>query len=293
MTLDILKLTAATACALSIMTACSRGGDASVPADALVSIGEASLTRTELNTKIPAGLSPADSTAVARAYIRSWIDARLIAGVASAEVDMDEINRLTEEYRNELIMAQYRRTMARQASDGDFAEDSLRAYYETHPEDFVLERPMLKGLYLKIPDDTPNLSTIRRLYNSDKPADLDRLEKAALSSAIHYDYFRDRWVDREQIEKRIPADFTTAATEASLAAHKPVDIKSGGFVYLLSVADYLPAGATMPYEAARPMVRERLLALKRMAYDAKLRGELLSRSLSDGTVVFHGSNPLT
>lgn len=273
-----------------LLGACSTKGP-EIPADALVTIGGRSLCRSDLSPHIRPGLSAADSTELARAYIRSWIDARLIAEVASAEVDMDEVERLTDEYRNELIKAQYRRVMASQASTGIFTEDSLKEYYDSHLADFVLERPMLKGIYIKVPDQASELASLRRLYKSDRPQDIDRLEKAALSSAVHYDYFRDRWIDLEQIEKRIPVDLT-GEEGAGIAARKPVEVSSGGFTYLLSVSDYLAAGATMPYEAARPLVRERLLAARRIAYDATLRNALFNRAIEDGTIIFNGSNPL-
>lgn len=273
-----------------LSAACSGGGAVSAPADTLVEIDGRYLTRTELARHLPAGMTPDDSTAFARAYIRSWIDSRLIATVAADEVDMDEVNRLTEEYRNDLIMSQYRRTMARQASDGIFSEDSLRGYYDSHQSDFVTERAMVRGVYLKVPDDAANLASLRKLYKSDRPVDIDRLEKAALGSAIHYDYFRDRWVDREQIENRIPVDADRLS--AALTGGRPLDVSIGGFVYLLSVSDYMPAGSVLPFEDARARVRERMLAAERLAYDVQLRNDMLRRALDDGKVIFPGVNPL-
>ena len=41
-------------------------------------------------------------------------------------------------------------------------EDSLRAYYDRHPDEFTLERPLVRGIYLKVPSDAPNLGTLRR-----------------------------------------------------------------------------------------------------------------------------------
>ncbi len=277
--------------AMLLAAACGGGGTASIEADALVVAGSGTLTRSQLHAAMPAGLSAADSTTFARAYIREWIDARLIADVAAEEVDRAEIERLVEEYRNSLIMAQYRRSMARKATDGIFSEDTLKAYYDAHPDDFILDRPLVKGIYLKVPDDTKNLSTLRRLYKSEQPADIDRLEKAALGEAIHYDYFRDRWIDWEQIETRIPVDFSSADM-ADMRSGKPVDVTSGGFVYLLSVSDYLPVGSPMPFEAAKPYIRERMLSLSRIDYDKRLRNELLNKALADGTISFPGANPL-
>ncbi len=294
---DKLRLIAAASLFAGIITAtgtlatgCSGGADVSADPDVLVAIGSETLRTPELRKAVPAGLPEADSIAVAHAYMRSWIETRVVALRAAEVVDMDEIDRLVDDYRAELVMNRYRSAMAAQASDGIFAEDSLRAYYESNLNAFKLERPMLKGIYLKLPDDADKLAQIRRLYKSDKEADLDRLEKAAASEAIHYDYFRDNWIDIEQLETRIPADFETLKPQ--LAARRPVDVTSDGFVYLLSISDYLPAGATMPYEAARPLIRERMLAVKRLDYDRRLRESLFNSAVADGTVVFPNKNPL-
>lgn len=277
------RITVAAAFALAI-SGCTRSGDNTFPADAVATVGNKAITRADIATVMPAGLSATDSATFAKAYVRAWIERHLVEQVAAEEVDMKEIDRMTADYRSELIMAQYRRAMAGQA-DGFFAEDSLKAYFDTHKGDFRLERPLIKGIYLKVPDDAPNLNTIRKLYKSARPDDIDRLEKAANSSAIHYDYFRDTWVDLEQIETRIPIDFTSA-TLAKVTGKHPIDVTSQGFVYLLSISDVLPAGSIMPFETARPLVQERLLALRRHAYDKKLMKDLYNQAVADGTVKF-------
>lgn len=267
-----------------VMTGCGGSGDNIIPADAVAIVGGDVLTRRDVASKVPAGVAAEDSAALASAYVRSWINMRLIEQVASKEVDMQQIDRLTAEYRSELIMSQYRRAMAQQA-DGTFSDDSLRSYFDSHQEDFRLERPLIKGVYLKVPEDAQNLAIIRRLYKSERPVDIDKLEKAALGNAIHYDYFRDSWVDWEQVENRIPLDFSGENFD-KISKRQNVDFTADGFVYLLSVSDYLPAGNVMPYEAAMPLVRERLLAVRRRAYDSRLLNDLYNRAVEDGTVTF-------
>lgn len=254
--------------------------------DVIVAVGKTALTRRDLDKTMPGGLTPDDSATYARAFIKHWIEGKLIEHVAADEVDIAEINRLTEEYRLNLIMSQYRRAMATQA-EGILAEDSLRSYYDLHRTDFVLERPLVRGVYLKVPDEAENLRTLKRLYTSTKAADMDRLEKEAPKSAIHYDYFRERWVDWEQIENRIPADILSSDT--FLVAGKPLDISVDGFTYLLHISEYLPAGSPLPYEAAEPIIRERLLTRNRRLYDAELLQDLYDRALADGLLRYPSS----
>lgn len=248
--------------------------------DFLVRVGDEYLTSAQVARAVPAGLSPDDSTAFATGYIKQWIDTRLVSEYAATEVDMTEIDRLTEEYRNSLILNEYRRRLFNSQADS-IPEDTIVAYYEAHKGDFVTDRPFVRGVYLKVPDRAANIRILRRLYQSDKPADIDRLEKESLSSAIHYDYFRDRWVDWEQIESRIPYDFGDNSM-TWLRQHKTLDYSAGSFVFLLHIVEVLPPGTTMPLEIARPTVVSRLLNAQRHRFDEMISRNLYSRALESG-----------
>lgn len=246
----------------------------------LVRVGDQYLTPEQVARAVPAGLSPDDSTTFANGYITQWIDSRLVSEYAATEVDMTEIDRLTEEYRYSLILNEYRRRLFESQADS-IPEDTIAAYYQTHKGDFVADRPYIHGVYLKVPDYAANIRIIRRLYRSDKPADIDRLEKESLSSAIHYDYFRDHWVDWEQIESRIPYDFGDDPMPW-LRQHKTLDHTAGSFVYLLHIVEVLPPGTIMPLEIARPTVISRLLNAQRHSFYEKISHNLYSRALESG-----------
>lgn len=268
--------------------ACS--GD-SVPetADAVAVVDGEVLTLEEVRRAVPAAIAPDDSLEFVHSYIRNWVDRKLIARVAARDVNMAEVERLVDEYREELIMNMYRREMVRRADNTEFTDDSLRAYYDARLDEFRLIVPMVKGVYLKVPDDSPRLAEIRRLYHSTRPQDIDQLEKAA-SQAIHFDYFRDRWIDWDQIEARIPAEFP-GGVDAFLRGGRPLEVSTGGFTYLLSISDYLPAGSIMPFEAARPIVHDRMLNAVRRSYDTQLRQELETRALQRNLLSYPQGNP--
>lgn len=272
-------LKAGVAILLFLCAACS--GKDGVSANYLVRLGGKTLTADDLRPAIPAGLAPEDSIALVRSLVSAWIESNLINEVASDEVDMDEIDRLTEMYRNSLIRSQYRRKMFLTHADS-IPEDSVRAYYDAHKSDFILERPLVKGVYLKVPDDAANLRVLRRLYRSDKPADIDRLEKEVLSSAIHYDYFRDRWVDWEQIENRIPYPSFGTSADTWLNSNSVLEYSAGSFTYLLYITGVIHTGAPMPVENARSLILDRLMNMNRKEYDKRLSRELYDRAIKDG-----------
>ncbi|MCM1033793.1 MAG: peptidylprolyl isomerase [Odoribacter sp.] len=253
--------------------------------DFIVKVGNQMLSAADLAKAIPAGLSPEDSSRYTRVYVTEWINSHLVSDYAASEIDMQEIDRLTEEYRNRLILLEYRRRLFQSQADS-IKSDSIQAYYELHKKDFVLQHPLVKGTYLKIPTHAANINILRRLYRSTKPDDIDRLEKESLSSAIHYDYFRDNWVDWEQIETKIPYNFGSDA-DGWLRANNTLDIKNGNFVYLLFISDYLPTGHIMPLEQARGQVVERLMNRRRAEFDREISRNLYTKALESGRLVIN------
>lgn len=265
----------------------SRGGGASAPTSGddaspvLARAGGECLTLDRVRKELPGGISDEDSVKFVKGYVYSWLDMRLLSEMAPEDLDMSEIDRLVDEYRESLIAEAYRRKIAEDGSNASFAEDSMKMYYELHKADFRLREPLVRGVYVKVPENAPNIAAVRRLMRSDNPDDIDMLEKEVIrSNAIHYDYFRERWVDWDQIEVRIPYDFGN--TMNFLRPGRFLDTSADGHTYLLRITDVLPASSTMPYEAARDEVRERLLAERRRAVDATFHADLLKRALETG-----------
>lgn len=261
-----------------LLTACNKPAP-TIPQDALVRVGNRALTRADLAQVIPAGLSPDDSTKFVKAFITKWVDESLVSEIAAKSVDIDRINRLTDEYRRELILREYTERMFRQHA-AELPEDSIKAFYDNNAGLFKLTQPMVRGTYIKIDSAAVNLKKIRRLYASDKADDADLLEKELLSDAIHYDYFRNKWVPWEQIENRIPYDFGVNTYNWPAKGRK-LDFTQNGFTYLLYISEILPAGQTTPFEAARPDIVTRMLNANRATYRATLMRELLQQAVSD------------
>ncbi len=268
------------------LIACTKTkGDGS--GDVLVSIGHSNLTKEDLQKELPAGLPPEDSTKISRAFIRSWIDSHLISEIAARNIgDLTEIDRMTEQYRNDLIAYEYRKRMYDDHLKNSLSKDSIEAYYNSHKAELILQRPIIKGIYLKIPNDSPALKKAKKLYCSDKTEDIDKLEKECLNGAIHYDYFKDRWVDWERIEALIPEDFGSNPN-AFLTSHDKVEISQGGFTYLLYISEYVTSGNIMPYQYAEETIKDILAYQQRAQYDRKLRIDLLKEAEDNGEITIN------
>lgn len=248
----------------------------------LVKVGNTTLTASELERQMPYGLSETDSTKFARTFIRNWIDSRLVSEIAYNNIsDTREIDRMVEDYRNELIIWEYRKRMYAQHASDAFSEDSTRTYYEAHKSDFISQYPYVKGIYIKIENNAPRIAELRKWYRSHDTEDIDRIEKYGLNGAIHYDYFRDKWIDWRQITSKIPYNFGNNP-DIFLKNNRFLDTSIGDFTYLLDISDYLPSGSSIPFDIARPQIEEMMKNEHRMQYDKQLREQLYNEAVEDG-----------
>ncbi|MDE6831857.1 MAG: hypothetical protein K2J07_03890, partial [Muribaculaceae bacterium] len=126
-------------------------------------VGQSRLTKNDIAQLITPGMSAEDSVKLVRSYVKSWIESRVMSEMAVKSIpDMTVIDRMVDDYRNELIAWEYRRLMFNQHGNVTFSDDTLRSYYNTHKSLFVLERPIVKGVYIKVASDSPSLKVIRR-----------------------------------------------------------------------------------------------------------------------------------
>lgn len=273
--------------ALAFFTACNNSSEGGDGGTMLARVGDSRLTLTELRGAVPPGLSEEDSVRLAKSYIQKWIDTHLITDVVAPQIpDMDEINRLTEEYRLSLIEDSYRSRMYRKNGDSEIPEDTLKAYYDAGKDYLKLKSPIVKGVFLKFPEDSEQLKEARRLFKSSSQDDIDKLEKQAFEGAVYYEYFRDRWIDWQKIVAVIPSDFGNEPMSYP-GTHKVTDFSADGFTYLLNITDFKGAGSQIPYEYAREQISDAILYDRQKEYDANLRRQLREEALEDGTLVIY------
>lgn len=272
-------------CFSVVVVACGAGKEKSDDGDILVRIGDKTLTRQQLDAEIPHGILRDDSIKLARTYIRNWIEFQLISEVASKNIDMDNIDKMVEQYRFDLIMWEYSRLMfdTNADSNSQLSEDSLFVHYETNRNRYKLSSPLIKGIYIKAEDNAPRLAELKRLYISADSADVEKIEKTTLTGVVHFDYFRDRWIDWAQVEARIPIEIG-ASPDDYLRTHRQIEVSQGGYTYLLDISDLLTSGSVMPYEVARPIIIEEMKNSRREEFDINLRKQIYDDAISSGKI---------
>lgn len=256
----------------------------------LVAIGDTALTLSEVELRIPVGLSPDDSVAMFASIVDTWVEDILLAEFGKENIDdMDRIERMTKDYRNRLIAESYRRRM-HENNPSKVSEERIRDYYNSHPEEMKLQRPLVKGIYLRLPSKTSNLSDIRQWIFSGKPSGIDNLEKHGLRDALQYSFFEDRWVDWQNVADQIPYRF--GDPDAFLESHRNFETAKRGVTYLLHISDVCKTGTPMPQEYATVRIGEILDTRSASDYERSLIDGLYRKAIKEKHMTTPGYDPV-
>lgn len=252
----------------------------------LVEVNGTFLYKEDLQSVLPAGLTKDDSLFFAEHYIRTWVEDLLLYEKAQNNIpDNEEIDRLVENYRKALIMHTYQEELIGQRLTKDIPEQEIAEYYEKNKELFKLDRPLVKGLFIKVPLIAPQLTNVRKWYKSEAQEAVEHLEKYSFQNAVKYEYFYDKWVSLADILDLIP--LKTDSPEEYINKNRHVELKDTAFYYFLNVSDYRAVGEQEPYEFAMPEAKDMLVNIKRVDFMRQVKDDLYKRAIDRKKIIYN------
>lgn len=268
------------------LVACKKAIQTDEP-DALVKVNDRILTRNEVESLIPKGTTSADSLLLAESYIKKWVKDELVLKIAQRNLgsDKETIDKLVDAYRRSLLRYRYQEKLIQEKLSDEIQESDVLTYYDTNKEKFVLDKNLIKGLFLKVPADAPNLSEVKTWYKSGNVASLEKIEKYSIQNAAIYEYFFDKWVDFDEIRNNIPNQISNP--ESFLRTNKTLEVTDSSYCYLLNIRQVLLKGQVEPFEYAEPRIREILINQRKLDFIKEFEEELYNDALDGGDVIFY------
>lgn len=271
---------------VALLCAC-KGSQPVNDTDVLVKVKDRILKRSEVTGRIPKGSTSADSLLLAESLTKKWVKDALVYDLALRNMgeDKEEIEKLVEEYRHSLVRYRYQERLVKEKLAGDIRESDMLNYYEENQTKFVLDKSLIKGLFLKIPIDAPGISDVKGWYKSTSESALEKIEKYSVQNASIYDYFYDKWVDFDEVMDNIPLHVSNS--NAFLKANKFVEVQDSSYFYLLNIKEYLLSGSVAPYVFAGPQIKDMLVNQRKVEFLKDFENELYNDAIRGGDVKFY------
>jgi hypothetical protein len=252
----------------------------------IVEVNGKYLTKAELDAEIPKNLSPEDSTLAAEYFVRLWINDQLMYSVASANIaDKDKLESLVENYRKSLTIYQYEEQLIAEKLSREISNEALLGYFENNKEKFKIDRPLIKGLFLKVPINAPDIDIIKKWYKLTTPKAIDFMEKYSIKNAVGYNYFLDNWVDFNDLMENWPVNYKNEST--MVKSNNFIEQQDANYYYLLNITAYLLPGDNAPFEYAQTSVKEILINQRKIDFLKEIREDLYNKALNNGRIIFY------
>lgn len=264
----------------------NKGSDVNLDKHPIVTFKGNTLYKSELDAIIPAGLSAEDSVSSAKAYIDTWINSQLMYDKARQNMTRKaEIDMLVENYRKSLVTNIYQEQLLKQHLSQFVSENELKTYYEQNKDKFKLEENIIKGLFLKIPVESSQLSNFQKWYKLGTNDAIENIEKNTLQNAVGYEFFYDRWIDLDDVMDNIPSTITDR--RQFLQTNKNLEVKDSSFVYLLNIKDFRLSDTEAPYEYIKGQLSEIFVEQKKADFLQQVQKDLYDKAISDKEIKFY------
>ena len=264
-----------------ILTSCSVFVDNGEP---VAKVGVHVLTLEELQKNVPDYLDETDSALWADDYIKKWIQRELLLMKAEENLGpgMKDVSQELEEYRNSLIVYRYKNELMKQKMDTTVKETDVQDYFSKNKDSFILNRNIVKAIYIKIPLAVSSPENIKELCASNDPEKQARLNEYCMTYAKAYDRFNDQWIAADLVLANTPVETTNQ--QSILQKNRFIESSDMNYYYIVFIRDYRLSGQVSPVEYVYNDIRNLILSKQKIQFLKQIEKDIYKEGLDSKKV---------
>lgn len=266
---------------LSLLASCQCGDGTNelLRGEVVAKVGKHKLYQSELQSYIPAGVSPEDSAALATRYINAWAEDLLLLDMAQEQLskaDKDVKGEL-EEYRRTLLKYRYQQLYILQRLDTLITEDEIESYYNANKERFRLDRPVIKARYMIIPKDSRSLASLKKKMSSNDEMEVVEADSLGRYAALKYVDASDTWMDAITLAQDLGTEWQSLIKSIDKRFAEIAD--DAGNLHVAYIVEMVQDGKPAPQEYVTDRIRDLILSNRKHKLESDLERDLLEDAL--------------
>ncbi len=242
-------------------------------------VGTSKLYHKDVSSVIPDNLRREDSILMAEDYIRKWIKQELLLQKAEQNLSEPEknVSKQLEEYRKSLILYRYKNELIKQRMDTTVSETQILDYYTENPEKFMLNKNIVKAIFIKIPGEFANPDQLKEMCENTGTEGIIELRDYCVQYAKVFDIFVDRWVSFQTIANYIPE--TIENQEQFLKNNQLIERTDSDYYYLVSILDYKLRNEPAPIEYVNDKIKNLILNRRKIDFLKQLENNVYTEGI--------------
>lgn len=224
------------------------------------------LYMSEVSDIVPDGSSKEDSILISDNFIHQWIKKQLIISKAELNLSDDEkdVSKMVEDYRTSLIIHKYQQQLLEQKLDTTVTSFEIDNYYRQNSSNFILNRNIIKALYIQVTKPVPDYDKIKKLYKSEKEEDWDELEDYCFQNATKFDNFSGQWINSNILLNRIPFEYSDE--DRLLKNRKHIETEDSTYRYFVAIKNVEFKNNVSPLEFVREDIRKIIINKRKIEF---------------------------
>lgn len=243
-------------------------------------VGNKFLYLEDVGQTLPNALSKADSTLWADDFIKNWIRKELVILAAEQNLSFEQkdVQQELDEYRNSLLTYRYKKELMFQKMDTVISSNEIESYYQQNKHQFLLDKNIVKAIYLKTPLEVSDPETIKDLSLENDPEKMAELDDYCIRYAKSYDRFNDKWVDIEKILTQLPVEISNQ--ERFLRRNKYMESKDTDYYYFICIRDFRLKGDQSPTEYVESRIKNVLLNQRKIKFLKQIEKDIYDEGVA-------------
>ena len=283
----LLSIIAIIGIVLPALSSCRAISDLLHNGEVVAQVGKERLYRSDIDEVVPKGISVEDSIALARQIIDVWASDRIYLAIAEEQLSKAEkdVSRELEDYRISLLKYRYEQLYVNERLDTAVSDDKVEEYYESHKDNFRLDRPLVKARFLRIHTESPMLETIRKKMNSSDANDLLEADSLAFSSAMMFTTWKDQWQDVIVLAREMGMPYDAMLGQLKNGWVRQDD--TTGVTNMAYVSAMVMTGEHAPIEYSADRIKDIIISTRKQALISSLEQDLLKDAHENGKLVIY------
>jgi len=263
-------------------------GEDGVNSEPLASVGEVYLYKKDIAGIVPKNISQEDSIDLIERHIQSWIKKQLVIAEAQKQLTFDEVelDRRVLDYRYALMMHEFEKHNIQRRLDTNITEEEIETYYSENIDNFELKQNIIRGYFIQLSKDAPNLGRFRYLLRSNREDHVGELKSFAYSYSTKVHLDDSAWVNFEDVINNTPLMELQNKTDF-LRRNTYYETSDETNLYFLKILQYKIQNDKSPLEFVRDDIQKIILNKRKVALAKELEGEIYENAVkNDGFEVY-------
>lgn len=239
------------------------------------------LYASDLEGLVPKNTHGNDSISIVKAFIDQWQHEQVILHQAESNVDIDNksIEDQLASYKMSLIRFEYEQELIRQKLDTVVSDQEVQKFYDDNKDNFQLKKPILKVSYIKLPENAPKVSMVKKLFSSKDMRDVDLLEKYCFKYSPNFSLMDTAWHYVDDLEKTLPISRISENNYNNL--NRIFEISDNNALYLIILRDSKFRDSLSPIAFEKDNIKNLILNQRKLALINQMEKEIFDEALKN------------